>query len=906
MNRKFYWILGIFIIIYFIIANISEFFIDYEWFKLYEGLKIFWILFFTKINVHTVFALIFIGIFFLNFLLIRILGGKGRIFTHNILDRLQIPVLGSPRRVLFIILAAGIVVLGFIMGGAASSFWKEYLMYSNAVPFEGFPADPIFSRDIGFYVFKLPFYQFLYSWLMSSMVIVAIFSIFFHILNRGIYFSEGKLELSLFSRAHISTLLAAIVFLHGVGYRLDAYKLLFSQIGKFFGAGYTAVHANLVAYNVAMVISFIAAALLLFNIIRRSFKLPIIVLALLIPSYLILSTIYPSLQQRFIVEPNELDKEKPYITNNIKYTRIAYDLNRVKETTFPNDRNLTYRDIKKNSHTISNIRLWDWRPLKQTYKQLQELKPYYFFNDVDVDRYMIGKRKMAVNLSARELSINNLSRNSQTWQNTHLIYTHGYGLVMSRVDQITPEGLPELLVYDIPPKSKIGIKVERPEIYYGEHKNSYVITNTSIKPGEFDYPFGNENKYTTYSGNGGVKLDSFLKKVLFALTYGDINILISGNINRESRILFRRNIMDMVQNFTPFLDFDNDPYLVISNGKLYWIIDGYTMTDQFPYSTPIKVGNRRINYIRNSVKVIIDAYNGSMKYYISDANDPIINTYSRIFPGVFKNMSDMPEDLRAHVRYPETIFNIQCHSLLRYHMTDPNVFYNNEDAWDIPRQIYENSEVPVHSYYFITRLPDEKLSEFIIIMPFTPFKKNNMIAFLTAKCDKENYGELKLFTLPKQKLSYGPLQIEARINQEPEISKQLTLWSQKGSAVIRGNMLAIPIEKSILYIEPLYLKAESSEMPELKRVIVSFADKVVMESDLNTALEKIFYSGSFERETVSVIGTPLVERLSDLAGKAHTHFIRAEQSLRAGDWAQYGIELRELKQILELMKSLNE
>ncbi|MBN2158326.1 MAG: UPF0182 family protein [Spirochaetes bacterium] len=901
MNKKLIVGTVVFIAGYLLISSLSGFYTNYEWFRINRGLGIFWVLFFTKFNVHILFGIIFVLIFSFNFLLIRILGGRGRIFTSNIMSRLQLPFLGSPKRALFILLAIGVLIAGFMMGGAASSFWKEYLLYMNAVPFKGFPADPIFSMDLGFYVFRLPFLQFLYGWLMSALIITAIFSIVFHIVNGGILFKETRLEFSLFARAHISTLLALIVFLYGLGYRLDAYELLFSKIGKFYGAGYTAVHANLVAYNVAMVISFIAAGLFLFNIFKRSFKLPLILLASIIPIFFILGKVVPGIQQRFIVDPNELDKEKAYIEYNIKYTRIAYDIEQVKEMPFANKQNLTYRDIIKNRNTLENVRLWDWRPLKQTYKQLQELKPYYYFNDVDVDRYVIKNRKIAVNISARELSIDRLSRNSQTWQNRHLIYTHGYGLALSRVDKVTSEGQPEMLIYDIPPKFSINIPIERPEIYFGEHENSYIITNTSMK--EFDYPYGEENKFTVYAGTGGTKLDSFFKRVLFAAAFKDINILISGTIDENSRIHYNRNISEMVREFTPFLEFDDDPYLAIAGKKLYWIIDAYTSTDQFPYSTPIAIGSRKINYLRNSVKIVIDAYNGTMDYYIADEKDPIIKVYDGIFPGIMKPMSEMPEEIKGHLRYPEALFTVQANMLLTYHMTDPNVFYNNEDAWHIANQVFENSEEPVESYYLVTRLPDEQRDEFIVIIPFTPFKKDNMIAFLTAKCDMPDYGELKLYLLPKDKLSYGPLQIEARINQNPEISKQLTLWSQKGSSVIKGNMLAIPIEESILFIQPLYLKAQSSEMPELKRVIVSFSDRIVMEQDLPAALEALFSGRTFV-DAGSLTEGSLESRLRDLSVRAMNQYNQAEASMREGNWTKYGEHINMLKGILQRMNSL--
>ncbi|MBN2039843.1 MAG: UPF0182 family protein [Spirochaetes bacterium] len=904
MIKKIIWLLVILSIAYLLLQLVSYFFLDFEWFRINNGLNIFWTLLFTKSRVHALFAVFFIALFFLNFLLMRALGGKGRIFTNNILDRIKIPLFGSTRRALFAFLATGVIAAGVIMGFGASAYWKEYMMFTHSVPFSEFPHDPVFNLDIGFYIFSLPFYEFLYKWLMTSLVVITAFSVVFHIINGGIM-TDKKISLSLFTRAHLSTLTALIVLLFGIGYRLSAYQLLFSQRGKFFGAGYTAVNAELLAFNVCMIISFIAAALLLFNIFKRSFLLPAIVLVTLIPAYFILGTLFPSLQQRYIVEPNELDKERPYIENNIKFTRIAYGIGELIEKQFANDSNLVYKDIVKNRNTIRNIRLWDWRPLRLTYKQLQELKPYYQFNDVDVDRYMIDGNKTAVNISARELAIEQLSQNSQTWLNQHLIYTHGYGMVLSRVDKITPEGLPEMLIYDIPPKTKIDIAITQPRIYYGEHKNPYIITNTTVTPGEFDYPYGDQNKYTKYSGTGGSSIDSIFKRLLFAITFNDINILISNSIHNESRILYRRNIKEMVTKFTPFLEFEEDPYIAIADGRLFWIIDAYTTTDRFPYSTPIKTktANKNINYIRNSVKVIIDAYNGTMNYYISDNNDPIVKTYANIFPGLFKKFKEMPDYLKSHIRYPETIFNIQANILLRYHMTDVNVFYNNEDTWDIPKQIYENNEEPVQSYYLVTNLPGEDRSEFILMMPFTPVNKDNMTAFLVTKCDPPHYGQMTLFTLPKEKLSYGPMQIEARIDQDAEISKQLSLWSQKGSSVIRGNMLIIPIEESLLFIEALYLKAETSEMPELKRVVLSFEDKIVMEENLGKAIEKIFVQGKYFTETVSEEHST-DEKFREYAAKAYMYLNQAEENQRKGDWAKYGEEINKLKEILTLMKEL--
>ncbi len=891
------------IMVFSLLKSVSGFYIDYEWFKANGGLSIFWVMFFTKFNVHAIFSVIFIAIFLLNFLLMRILGGKGRLFSKNFLDRIQIPAVGSSKKLLTLAVLGAIVFVGFLMGSTASAFWKEYLMFNNSMPFHNFPVDPVFKKDLGFYVFSLPFYKFLYGWTMSSLFMVTLFSIFFHFLNGGIYQENFKLQVSLFCRAHISILLALIVFLFGLSYEISAYELLFSEIGKFYGAGYTAINAKLFAYRSAELISYIAGALLIFNVFKKSFRLPVLTLLTIIPVYFMLGVVYPAVQQRFIVEPNELAKEQPYIKNNIQFTRLAYGIDKVKRIAFPNSRNLSFRDIEKNRETMESVRLWDWRPLKQTYKQLQELKPYYFFNDVDIDRYTINGKKIAVNLSARELSIKELSRKSQTWQNSRLIYTHGYGAVMSRVDKVTTNGLPQLMVKDIPPKSNIGLDIEVPQIYYGEHKNSYVITNTGIKPGEFDYPSGDKNKYTTYSGTGGMKLDSFFKRIMAALAFNDMNLLISGTMTNESRLLFRRNINEIAKNFTPFMTLDNDPYLVISQGKLYWIIDAYTFTEHFPYSTPVRMGRHVFNYIRNSVKIVIDAYNGKIDCYISDDKDPLIKSYGKIFPGIFKSMEEMPRELKKHVRYPEDIFDVQSHMILKYHMTDPNVFYNNEDAWAIPTQVYEQREERIASYYMVTKLPNEKRSEFILMLPFTPYKKNNMIAFLTAKCDMPHYGELQLYQLPKKKLSYGPMQIEARINQEPEISKQLTLWSQKGSNVIRGNMMAIPIEESIVFIEPLYLKAEASEMPELKRVIVAFENKIAMDKDLAGALAKVFYKGGYAKSDRN--GEEIDYSMKELADRAWAQYERSQRALKKADWEEYGKALKNLERTLKKMKKEN-
>ncbi|HSR12313.1 MAG TPA: UPF0182 family protein, partial [Thermodesulfobacteriota bacterium] len=532
----------------------------------------------------------------------------------------------------------------------------------------------------------------------------------------------------------------------------------------------------------------------------QNWKIPAAGFAAFLAVLIVGTGIYPALVQRFKVMPNEIVLEKPYLEKNIQYTRLAYGLNAIRYQEFPAEYTLTREDLGRNELTIKNIRLWDHAPLLSTYSQLQEIRTYYKFIDVDNDRYTINGESRQVMLSARELSYRSLP--SRTWVNEHLIYTHGYGAVLGPVNRISAEGLPEFFIKDIPPASTGEIKITRPEIYFGETSNEYVFVRG--KRPEFDYPVGEKNVYSQYQGKGGIPL-SFLTKVLFAIRFASFNILLSDDLTAESRIMFNRRIQDRVQRVAPFVHFDSDPYLVITReGRLVWFVDGYTTTDRFPYSEPI--GNLG-NYIRNSVKALVDAYDGTVTLFVSDPKDPIIQTYSRIFPGVLKSLDEMPADLKKHIRYPQTLLSIQARMYSTYHMQDPQVFYNKEDLWSIPRKTVQGqgSEQEKEPYYTIMRLPEGTKEEFVVLLPFTPARRDNMSAWMAGRCDAPHYGEVVVYVFPKQKLVYGPKQIEARINQEAEISKQLSLWNQRGSQVIRGNLLAIPIETSILYVQPLYL-----------------------------------------------------------------------------------------------------
>ncbi|MEW6276451.1 MAG: UPF0182 family protein, partial [Bacillota bacterium] len=670
--------------------------------------------------------------------------------------------------------------------------------------------------------------------------------------------------------------------------------------GVVYGPGYTDVHANLLAYKIMFILALLVGVVIIVNAFLKRFRLVLYAIGFMVAASIILNGVYPALMQKLIVLPNEMEREKPYIENSIKMTRLAYDLEKVEKKDFPAGRTITAQDIQENQDTIKNIRLWDYRPLQQTYSQLQEMRTYYEFKDIDVDRYVIDGRYRQVMLAARELNIDSLPEQARTWVNRHLKYTHGYGIAVSPVNEVTGEGLPQFFIKDIPPASRTNLKVERPEIYFGELTSNYIIVNTRSQ--EFDYPVGDENAWCTYQGKNGVPVNSLFRRLLFALTFGDYKLLLSGDITNESQVLYYRNIKDRVLKIAPFLLYDRDPYIVLSGGKLYWIWDAYTVSDMFPYAEPFQ---GRLNYIRNAVKVVIDAYTGEMAFYAAEPDEPVLKTYQKIFPGLFVPMAEMPADLKSHIRYPEDLFMVQAKKYTVYHMEDYRVFYNKEDKWNLPTELFGPKEEPMQPYYTIVKLPGEEKPEFIQIMPFTPQNKKNMIAWLAGRSDGENYGKLLVYEFPKQELVYGPMQIEARINQDTFISQQISLWDQRGSQVIRGNLLVVPIKDALIYVEPLYLQAEQSKMPELRRVIVAHGDKVVMEPTLDLAIQKIFGKGEVIPPTQEP--SPGAEQtreaapktIAQLAGEANRLYDEAQNKLKQGDWAGYGNALQRLKETLE-------
>ncbi|MDD2553555.1 MAG: UPF0182 family protein [Desulfotomaculaceae bacterium] len=756
--------------------------------------------------------------------------------------------------------------------------------------------DPIFQKDIGFYVFQLPFYIFLYN-VASMAVLVTAFWV--TIVYLTIYFLQGnpgRLLHDISARYHLSFLAAVFFIIKAVGYRLEQYMLLFSHRGVVWGPGYTTTHATLIAYKVLAVIALLCALAILINLFLRKFRLIVYSIGVLLVASIALGGLYPSFIQKFVVTPNEAVIERPYLERNIQFTRMAYDLDKIEKDNFPAGRLLTAEDIRANQDTVDNIRLWDWEQLKQTYSQLQEIRLYYEFSDIDVDRYTIDGQYRQVMLAPRELNQDHLTAQAKTWVNQRLFFTHGYGITMSPVNELTAEGLPTFFLKDIPPTGNTDLKVDRPEIYFGERTDQDVLVNT--KSQEFNYPEGDVNVLSTYEGESGVKVNNLLRRAIFALALGDYKILISNEIDNNSRVLYYRNIKERVPKIAPFLQYDNDPYVVLSNGKLYWIWDAYTTTNKFPYSEPF---NQTNNYIRNSVKIVVDAYTGQVNFYISDINDPLIQTYSKIFPGMFKSLEEMPEDLHKHIRYPVDLFRTQAEMYAVYHMEDPLVFYNREDKWNIASETQGSEDKQIEPYYTIIKMPGESEPEFALILPFTPQNKKNMIAWMAARSDGDNYGTLLSYNFPKQELVYGPTQIEALLNQDTLISQQLSLWNQHGSSVIRGNLFVIPIKDALIYVAPIYLQAEQSKMPELRRVIVAHGEKVVMEPTLDIALEKIFGEGTgitTPQEQQTETGAPADSSISDLAQSANQLYDEAQNKLKNGDWAGYGESLNKLKQTL--------
>jgi len=796
------------------------------------------------------------------------------------------------------------LVVGLLVAIRTAEQWELIWRWVHSVDFGR--QDPIFARDISFYLFSLP---------------VAIGAARLGLILCGLgaagavalYYSKGSLTLRNLigpgkrSRVgyHLSFLAALFFLLLAVSAYLSRFQMLYSQHDLISGASYADLNARLPLLTGLAAAALIGSLLMIYNAFSSGNRAAIAAGAPYV-LLLIAVNIYPAVLQRFLVSPNELSRESQQIERNIEATLHAYALDDVEDRHLSGDKALTRQDIQANAATIRSVRLWDHEPLLDAFSQIQEIRTYYDFNSVDNDRYSVNGVPQQMMLSPRELNSESLPE--RNWINEHLRFTHGYGLTLGPVNRVTPEGLPVLLVQDIPPRTlESTYKIDRPEIYYGELTKGYVIVETGEE--EFDYPSGDENVSAAYAGSGGVAVNSLFRKLLFAFYFRDPNIVLSPLLKADSRFLYFRDIRTRFGRLAPYLLLDQDPYMVISEGRLYWIQDAYTTSDRYPYSTPTRgVGN----YIRNSVKMVMDAYNGTVDLYVADPEDPMIQVYQRIFPGVYRPISEMPEDLRRHVRYPEDIFTLQTYIYSIYHMENPQIFYNKEDLWEIPVLASTEGQRVMSPYFVIMRLPQEEREEFILMLPFTPARKDNLSAWMVARSDGEHYGKLVVYRFPKQKLIFGPKQIIARINQDADISRLLSLWDQRGSQVIQGTLLVIPIEEGLIYVRPLYIRAETGKIPELKRVIVAYENKIAMEETLEASLERIF-GGKVPGPTnkpAAITAPELTEagevaESSDILLQAKEAYDRALQARRQGDWASYGEEIRKLGAILnDLQKSM--
>ena len=861
--------------------------------------------------------------------------------------------------------------LAAVYGGVTTYFavtkmWFQFLQFANSTGFD--IKDPLYDKDISFYVFKLGFIESANELLIFLLIAFAVLTLIYYSVllamrtpqmfenvqeeeaepdedrydgsdfNAGSGFGQGGFSQGfgdvndmfgkfagqfnkkgvfnkrpktkkqfdddnfkmLISIAEKQLIIVGVLFfiMVGVYFFLKQYTLLFGSTGAVYGAGFTDVNITLWIYRAMMALSVIAAVGFAVGITKRKLK-PAIIAPIVMVVVLLGGTGAGILVQNLIVTPDEINKESKYLERNIEYTQYAYDLNDVDMKNFAATEDLTSDDIANNDETISNIRINDYAPTKTFYNQTESIRQYYSFNDVDVDRYEINGEYTQTYLSAREIDE---ERISDTWLNKHLKYTHGYGVTLSRVDKITASGQPDVLIGGIPPKSDVEeIKITQPEVYFGELTNNYILVNTSEE--EFDYPDGNSNKYSKYKGDAGIKL-GLVNRFMFAVREHSLKMLVSSNIKGDSKIIINRNIEHRVKQIMPYLEYDSDPYMITDNGKLYWIIDAYTYTSRYPYSEPYSA-DYATNYIRNSVKVVIDAYNGDTDYYIVDEEDPIAQTFKKIYPKLFKDLEEMPEGIKAHIRYPNMLLNIQAQVYQRYHMNDVKVFYQNEDLWEIADEIYGMKEQKMTPNYYIMKLPGEERAEFVNTIPFTPKDKKNLMGLLVARSDGEEYGKLVLYQMPKSKTVYGPMQVEAQIDQNTEISKEFSLWNSSGSSYSRGNLFIVPIEDSLLYIEPVYLEATNSSIPEVKRVIVVYGDRIAYEETLAEALNSLFgegsadYDGSDSDSSSSSDDGDLSQ--SEIIAKAQEAFDKAQDAQRNGNWAKYGEYLNELDKYLNML-----
>ncbi len=873
-----------------LLLSVTDRIVEWLWMQALGYSAVFWKLLLVKTGLFAVGLVAAVGFFAANFFVVRRELMATPLRSGSAL--LHLPGGGSlllTRRLLGGVAAAASVFFGLFFALSFSAQWDAWLRFAGSTPYG--VADPVFGHDVSFYLLRLPFVETLQGSLAGLALLGLLLSALAYFVLGRITLAQGRLAMSKTVVQHLAAGAALLLAAWTWGYYLDRYALLFEPGGVVFGAGYTDVHIVIPALWTVMGAA--VALILWIGVNLRAVRTRLMVAGgvLFVIVLVVGLFVAPALIQQVSVEPNELQLETPYLEYNITLTRASYQLDEVEERSYPVEQTLTLEQIAANQPTIDNIRLWDPRLLILTYRQLQEIRTYYQFYNVDVDRYQMADGYRQVMLSARELD-QRLPDRADTWVNRHLQYTHGYGLAMNLVAQEGEEGTPTLLVKDLPPVAEAGLTVTQPAIYYGERVPDYRIVNSKVE--ELDYPRGDENVYTRYQGKGGVPIRSFWRELLFAWYFADFNLLLSDYITPQSRIQFWNRVQERIRRVAPFLQLDADPYLVLSEGRLVWVQDAYTVARTFPYAEPVRGG---VNYLRDAVKVVVDAYDGTVDFYVMDAADPVLRAYQAAFPGLFKPLDALSADLRSHLRYPQDLFKVQLEKLSRYHMTIPQVFYNNEDLWTQPQEKYGGVETTMEPYYLLMRLPGEDRLQFLLMTPLTPANRDNMIAWVAAKCDFPDYGDLVLYQLPKEKLIYGPNQVESRIDQDTEVSQQLSLWDQRGSRVIRGNLIAVPIAESFLYVEPVFLIAEGTEIPQLQRVIVSYGERVAMQPTLQAALAEVFGVRMAPLPAVGAAvaaegGTPAELR------QARAVFNRLQQAFERGDFAAFGAELEALRRVL--------
>lgn len=790
-------------------------------------------------------------------------------------------------------------VLALLFGLYGSSRWLDWQLFLHAQAFG--ETDPVLGRDAGFYVFQLPFLDALSGFLLVLVMLSGLAAIAVYVLTGSLGFNHGRgLQIDPRATRHLAVLTAALLAVLALDAHLSVPRILNTPAGIIHGAANVDVAVRIPALRMLMVAAAAGAVLALYQAVARGWW-PIVTAAAL---YIVVAaggSAAAALMQRFVIAPNELARETPFIEHNIAATRKAFALDQVGERELSGDALLTRAHIDANDVTLRNVRLWDHQPLLQTFAQIQEIRTYYDFVSVHNDRYLIDGEYRQIMLSARELNSDSLP--NRNWINERLTFTHGYGVTLGPVNQVTPEGLPVLFIKDLPPRSSVNLHVAEPAIYFGQLPNDHVFVRTNAR--EFHYPQGDDNVYTTYDGSGGVPLSNAFRRLLFSARFKSFKVLLSDDITKESRVMFHRRVADRVRRIAPFLRYEAEPYLVISNGRLFWMQDAYTTSQRYPYATPAADGT---NYIRSSIKVTVDAYHGTTIFYVIDDRDPIVRTLGTIFPDLFRSLAEMPEDMRNRLRYPQGIFTLQANMYATYHMTNPAVFYNKEDQWDIPSIDAQSRPQPMQPSYTIMKLPGDEAAEFIQMLPFTPARKDNLASWMVARSDGNRYGRLIVFRFPKQKVVFGPRQIVGRINQDQAIAPQITLWNQHGSEVLQGTLLVVPIEESLIYIRPLYLRSAGGRIPELKRVIVAHQNQIVMEETLDKALDRLFPreqgrgAGHSAPDSANKLSSQQAPGYESLAAQAREHYRNALQAQRAGHWALYGEQIERLGEVLDRMR----